>query len=158
MAGTREKVLKVAEVSMDGPNGPIVTRLYVPASGTGPYAVLIWFHGGGFILGDLEVADGTCRAIANRSGAAVVSVDYRLAPEHGLMASRDDCIAVTQWVHQHGAELRLDPLRLAVGGDSAGGNLAAGVAQHCATHGPQLVMQVLVYPTTDLRTNYKDHP
>lgn len=158
MAGSREKVHAVADFSIDGPNGPIATRLYVPSSGVRPYPVLIWFHGGGFILGDLEVADGTCRAIANRSGAAVLSVDYRLAPEHPLMASRDDCIAATRWVHQHGAERGLDPQRLAVGGDSAGGNLAAVVAQHCANHGPQLTMQVLVYPATDLQTDYKDHP
>jgi acetyl esterase len=158
MAGTRERVHAVTDHSVDGPNGPIAIRLYAPAVESKPLAVLVWFHGGGFILGDLDSADGTCRALSNRSGAAVVSVDYRMAPENDLMAGRHDCIAVTRWVHEHGASFGLDPARIAVGGDSAGGNLAAVVAQHCAAHGPELVLQVLVYPATDLRIDYAGHP
>jgi len=158
MAGTREHVREVTDHTIEGPNGPIPIRVYVPAGSSGPHPVLVWFHGGGFILGDLDSADGTCRAIANRSGAAVVSVDYRLAPEHELMSGRQDCIAATRWVHEHGASLGLDCERIAVGGDSAGGNLAAVVAQHCANDGPDLALQVLVYPATDLRIDYKDHP
>jgi acetyl esterase len=158
MAGTREKVGHVVDRAIDGPDGPIRIRLYQPDGGGAPRPVLVWFHGGGFVLGCLDMSDGTCRAIANRSGAAVVSVDYRLAPEHDMSAGRRDCIAAVWWLKEHGASLGLDTARIAVGGDSAGGNLAAVAAQQCAKSGMALALQVLVYPATDLRIEYYDHP
>ena len=118
--------------------------------------VFLWFHGGGFILGDLFVGDGTCRTIANRSGAIVVAVDYRKAPEFDLYTGRKDCLAAVSWIAEHGHEIGVDPSRIAVGGDSAGGNLAAVVAQQCVRHGgPKLSLQVLAYPATHLGTDYR---
>jgi acetyl esterase/lipase len=112
--------------------------------------VLVWFHGGGFVLGDLDTADPTCRALANRSGALVVSVDYRLAPEHGPPAAVEDCLAATRWVTDHAADIGGDGSRVAVGGDSAGGTLAALVAIAARDRGIDLALQLLVYPATDL--------
>jgi acetyl esterase len=163
LLGTREAVDRVEDLEIEGPGGPMPIRIYwprrapAPASHRAPLPALVWFHGGGFIVGDLETADGTCRALANRSGAAVVSVDYRLAPEHPLLSARDDCLAATRWVHAWAERLGLDADRLAVGGDSAGGCLAAAVALDCARNGPALKLQLLVYPVTDLRRDYHDH-
>ena len=111
--------------------------------------MLVWYHGGGWVIGDLETADGTVRAMANGAGAVVVSVDYRLAPEHPFPAAVDDAIAAVAWVADNAAELGVDPARLAVGGDSAGGNLAAVVAQQVRDSGPAVAFQLLVYPVTD---------
>ena len=156
-AGTREEVGRVRDTTVPGPDGPIPIRVYEPAGASAPLPVFVWIHGGGFVLGCLDMADGTCRAIANRSGAAVVSVDYRLAPEHDLSAGRRDCIATVEWIARHANTLGCDGSLIAVGGDSAGGNLAAVVAQHCAKYGPKLALQVLAYPATDLRIDYSDH-
>jgi acetyl esterase len=157
-AGTREEVGRVRDTTVPGPDGPIPIRVYEPAGASAPLPVFVWIHGGGFVLGCLDMADGTCRAIANRSGAAVVSIDYRLAPEHDLSAGRRDCIATVEWIAKHANTLGFDGRLLAVGGDSAGGNLAAVVAQHCAKNGPKLALQVLAYPATDLRIDYSDKP
>ena len=150
-------------LSMLGGEGPAVetvedrviegvpVRLYRPAS-TSPLPVLIWFHGGGWVIGDLQTADSTCRELAVRASCAVVSVDYRLAPEAPFPAAVDDVWAVTSWVASDGDELGVDTSRLAVGGDSAGGNLAAVVAQKAAAEGaPTVTFQLLVYPVTDCR-------
>jgi acetyl esterase len=128
-------------------------RLYrpkgVPASTALP--ALIYFHGGGWVIGDLETHDVLCRQLTAAAGIAVVNVDYRLAPEHKFPAAIDDAWATTQWVGAHGAALGIDPGRLAVGGDSAGGNLAAVVALLARDHGgPSLALQVLTYPVTDV--------
>lgn len=152
--GFQEEVGRVTDRDIPGPAGPVRLRVYTPAGavcGASPERpVLAWFHGGGFVVGDLFTAGATCRALANRSGAVVVAVRYRLAPEHPLEDGRSDCAAAVRWLAEHAAELGGDAARLAVGGDSAGGGIAALVAQECAGQGPGLAAQVLVYPATDL--------
>src|SRR5262245_56505362 len=134
------------------PVGDLRARLYVPskAAATGP--LLVFFHGGGWVYGDLDSHDPTCRFLAERSGVRVLSVEYRLAPEHPFPAGYDDAVAAYRWVVEHAADLGGDPDRLAVGGDSAGGNLAAGVALMAAREGLPLAFQLLVYPGTDAST------
>ncbi len=152
--GSRERVRSAHALAIPGPAGPIRLRVYTPAAGSEPRGLLAYFHGGGFIVGDLYTAGGTCRALANRSGMVVVAVGYRLAPEHPLDAGRADCLAAVEWLAEHAPQLGADPERLAVGGDSAGGLLAAAVAQECARRGrPRLAAQLLVYPATDLASD-----
>jgi acetyl esterase len=131
-------------------------RLYVPSSGfdapahrrtAGP--LLLFFHGGGFMYGDLDSHDAPCRFVAERSGVRVLAIDYRLAPEHPFPAAYDDALAAHRWLVEHADEVGADPARLAVGGDSAGGNLAAVVAIEAARAGLPLAFQLLVYPATD---------
>jgi acetyl esterase len=131
-----------------GPAGEIGVRVYWPAESQGKLPpVVMFFHGGGFAVGDLDTHDGTARQHAAAAGAVVVSVDYRLAPENPYPAAVDDAWAATQWVAAHASELAADPTRLAVAGDSAGGNLAAAVAQRArAEGGPTIAFQLLWYP------------
>lgn len=153
------EVAEVRELAAEGPHGAIPLRLYRPL-GTGPAAlpVLVYFHGGGWVIGDLETHDTLCRELANLSGCAVVAVDYRMGPEHLFPAAVDDAIAATRWVHAHAATLGLDPQRLAVGGDSAGGNLAAVVALAARDAGDlPLRFQLLIYPATDMRRIAPSH-
>ena len=131
-----------------GPAGDIPVRVFSPGDG-GPYPVLVWFHGGGWVLGGLDGGIHTLRLLANVAECVIVSVDYRLAPEHRFPAAVDDCLAATRWVAEHVAEIGADPARIAVGGDSAGGNLAAVVAQLARDDGPELAFQLLVCPVTD---------
>jgi acetyl esterase len=143
----------VKDLTADGPAGPIALRLYrpagVPASATVP--ALVFFHGGGWVIGDLETHDVLCRQLAAGAGIAVVAVDYRLAPEHRFPAALDDAWAATRWVAARAGQLGIDAGRLAVGGDSAGGNLAAVVALLARDHGgPALALQALIYPVTDV--------
>ncbi|WP_251970394.1 alpha/beta hydrolase [Sphaerotilus microaerophilus] len=148
-----------------GPASPIPARLYRPlqaAQQPGELPVLVYFHGGGWTIGDLDTHDTLCRQLANGSGCAVVSVDYRLAPEHAFPAAVDDAVAATRWVHQHAASLGLDARRIGVGGDSAGGNLAAVVAltlRDAARGGVPLPLrlQLLIYPATDMRAVAPSH-
>lgn len=126
--------------------GGIGARLYRPVDGT--TGLLVWFHGGGWVIGDLDSTEDVCRSLATRSGHCVLSVDYRLAPDHPFPAPLEDCITATRWAHEHAGELGIDPARIAVGGDSAGGNLAAVVANIAPV---PLVHQLLVYPVTDSR-------
>ncbi|OBI08528.1 lipase [Mycolicibacter heraklionensis] len=135
---------------IEGPGGDLPIRIYRPAgTESGPAPVVVFFHGGGFIAGDLDTHDGTARMHAAEAGGVVVSVDYRLAPEHLFPAAVDDALAATQWVSAHAAELGVDPARLAVAGDSAGGNLAAVVAQLARDNGgPAIAFQLLWYPAT----------
>jgi acetyl esterase/lipase len=141
------------DTSVAGPAGDVAVRVYEPAGSSAEGPTVVWFHGGGFCVGDLESTDGTCRRLATASGMRVVSVDYRLAPEHPYPAGVDDCWAALRWVGEHAAELGGDPDRIAVAGDSAGGNLAAVMA-HLAREngGPALAFQLLWYPvvTADL--------
>jgi acetyl esterase len=155
-------VAQVQDLQATGPAGPIGLRLYRPlqpaATGSAALPVLVYFHGGGWVIGDLDTHDTLCRELANGAGCAVVAVDYRMAPEHRFPAAVDDCLAATSWVQRNAATLRLDATRLAVGGDSAGGNLAAVVALAARDAGqPALVFQLLIYPATDMRRGAPSH-
>jgi acetyl esterase len=142
---------RVEDRSVPGPAGAIPVRVYWPSEERG-LPILVWFHGGGWVLGSVEQDDANCRRAAERSGAIVVSVEYRMAPEDVAPASFDDCYAATAWAAEHASELGGDASRLAVGGASAGGNLAAAVALHARDHGgPAIAYQLLVYPVTDSR-------
>jgi acetyl esterase len=140
--------------------GGIPLRLYRPPGSrdVDRLPVLVYFHGGGWVIGDLDTHDVLCRELANGSGCAVAAVDYRLAPEHPFPAAVDDAIAATRWVRAHAASLSLDATRLAVGGDSAGGNLAAVVALAARdADDPPLAFQLLIYPATDMRCTAESH-
>lgn len=148
-----EEVARVENRTFPGPAGDVPTRIYSPA-GAGPHPALVFFHGGGWVLGDLDTVDGPCRALTNQAGCVVVSVDYRLAPEHKFPACLDDCAAAVRWVSQNAEALGIDGGRIAIGGDSAGGNLTATVAlQNRDAGGPALCHQLLIYPVTDSRRN-----
>lgn len=135
-----------------GPAGELRIRIYRPVDALSPTPALLFFHGGGWVIGTIDTHDVVCRALTEASKATVISVDYRLAPEHPFPAAIDDCEAATRWVAEHGDEIGVDGSRLAVCGDSAGGNLAAAVALSCAK-GPRISAQALVYPVTDLSTD-----
>jgi len=183
-SGTGEPVGRVTDLTIPGPGGPQRIRVYEPASDGGDHArvasvdggvrehgsgesfmsggggagrarpALVYFYGGGWTLGNLETCDAVCRALANAAGIATVSVEYRLAPEHPFPAAVDDCYAGLVWVAEHAARIGVDPARLAVGGDSAGGNLAAAVTLLSRDEGgPALRHQLLVYPNTDCQWN-----
>lgn len=138
--------------------GPVPLRLYRPIESGAPLPALVYFHGGGWVIGDLDTHDTLCRQLANASGWVIVAVDYRLAPEHPYPAAVDDCIAATYWVYSHAAELGIDAARVAVGGDSAGGNLAAVVALAARdARDLPLVYQLLIYPATDNRRIAPSH-
>jgi acetyl esterase len=151
MLGPGEEVFAVEDRAIPGPLGEIPVRIYTP-QGPGPFGVLVFYHGGGWVIGDLDSHDRECRAICNATPCVVVSVDYRLAPEHCFPAAPEDAYAALEWVAQHAAELGGDPERLAVGGDSAGGNLSAVVSLLARDRkGPSLKFQLLVYPAVDVR-------
>ncbi len=156
--GEPEPVHEVANLKITGPGGELPLRLYRPArrlyrpASERPLPALIYFFGGGWVLGTIDTADGVSRSLANASGALVVVVGYRLAPEHRFPAAIDDCYTAVRWIAGHAAEIGADPARLAVGGDSAGGNLAAGVALRARADGPALAGQLLVYPNTETAT------
>jgi acetyl esterase len=160
LQGEPVEVASVQDRTVPGPAGEIPVRVYTPA-GEGPFPVVVYFHGGGWVIGDLEVVDQPCRQLASAAGAIVVSVDYRLAPEHRDPAAFDDSYAATVWVGAHAAEIGGDPARLAVAGDSAGGNLAAAVALAARDRGgPELAAQLLIYPVTDFNfgtASYQDN-
>ena len=143
-ASSAEDLADVASVAERDIAG-VPCRIVTP-HGDGPFPVLIWLHGGGWVIGSAELSLPTARDLACGAGCVVVSVDYRLAPEHRFPAAPDDCVAVARWVLEHAGALDGDPRRVAVGGDSAGGNLAAVVAIEVRG----LVLQLLVYPATDL--------
>lgn len=142
-------VASIEDRTIPGPAGAIPIRVYRP-SAAATLPALVFFHGGGWVVGDIETHDTVCRHLAMRGACVVISVDYRLAPEHQFPAPVEDCVAATEWTAANAAALGIDPARLAVGGDSAGGNLAAVVAL-VARRGdsPRLSHQVLIYPATD---------
>ena len=145
-------IMATEDHTIPGPAGPIPVRLYRPCAGTLP--VVMYFHGGGWVIGDLESHDAPLRDLANVSGCLVVAVDYRLAPEHPFPAAVDDCYAALLYVAQHAASFGGDSSRLAVAGDSAGGNLAAVTALLARDRqGPALRHQLLIYPVTDYNLN-----
>ena len=142
----------VRNLNADGPQGQIPLRVYRPVGGSAtPLPVYVYFHGGGWVIGDLETHDVICRQLTAASEACIISVDYRLAPEHKFPAAADDAWAATRWIVANAGALGVDATRLAVGGDSAGGNLAAVVALMARdAGGPAIALQVLIYPVTDL--------
>ncbi|SPM32528.1 Acetyl esterase/lipase, partial [Mycobacterium rhizamassiliense] len=138
------------DLTIPGPDCPLPVRHYRPDV-EGPAPLLVFFHGGGFVVGDIESHDGLCRMICRDAAIHVLSVDYRLAPEHKAPAAVEDCVAAYRWALGHAVELGADPSRIGIGGDSAGGNLAAFVALRSRDEGiPQPVLQVLLYPVLDL--------
>jgi acetyl esterase len=149
-AGNAEEVGRVEDLEIPHPDRPIPIRIYTPAA-AGPFPCLVYFHGGGWVVCDLDTHDVVCRAIARRAGAVVVAVDYRLSPEYRFPAAVEDCYAATSWVAANSARLEVDPRRIAVGGDSAGGNLSTVMCLKARDEGgPALALQVLVYPVTNL--------
>ena len=155
-------VHEVRDLSMTGPGGTVPLRLFrpAPAGGSGALPLLVYFHGGGWTIGDLDTHDVLCRQLALAGGCAVLSVDYRLAPEHRFPAAVDDCVAATRWARAQAGALGVDARRIVVGGDSAGGNLAAVVAlveRDAATAGAPLAGQLLIYPATDMRAVAPSH-
>jgi len=144
-----EPVGAVRNFTIDGPASGVPIRIYTPV-GDVPFPVLVYFHGGGWVLGDLDTHDPICRALTNAADCVVVSVDYRRAPEHPFPAPLRDCYAATRWVSENPGVVHGDSDQIAVGGDSAGGNLAAAVAQIARdTDGPSLAYQLLLYPATN---------
>jgi acetyl esterase len=159
-AGEPEAVAKIENRTIPGPVGTIPVRVYTPEA-PAPLPVLVFYHGGGWVIGNLDSHDGTCRTLANAARCLVVSVDYRLAPEHPFPAPAEDCYAALRWVADNAKPLGGDPGRIAVGGDSAGGNLSAVVSQMARDRkGPRLVYQLLIYPVTDApstNASYRDN-
>ena len=156
----REAVASVRDHRVAVEGGVIVVRVFTP-HGEGPRPALVYFHGGGWVTGDVDTHEGICRTLANAAGCIVASVDYRCAPEFTFPTAAEDAYAATRWVVEEAASLGVDTRHLAVCGDSAGGNLAAAVALMARDRGgPQLALQVLVYPVTDCdfdRASYKDN-
>ncbi|HEV2688786.1 MAG TPA: alpha/beta hydrolase [Bryobacteraceae bacterium] len=150
VGGTVEPVRTVENLRIPGPESDVPIRVYTPDTPS-PRPALVYFHGGGWVVCDLDMYDVVCSALARRSGAVVISVDYRLAPEHKFPAAVIDSYAATRWVAANAARLEIDSNRLCVGGDSAGGNLAAVISQKSRDeNGPPIALQVMVYPVTDL--------
>jgi acetyl esterase len=151
-----EAVGSVTARTIPGPGGAIPIRIYRPKDPL--KGALVYFHGGGWVVGSLEGADGTCRALANRSRCVVISIGYRLAPETKFPGPVDDAYAATRWVSENAAELRIDPARIAVGGSSAGGNLAAAVSLVARERGgPKIAFQLLTVPVAELSSKADSH-
>ena len=152
VVGGTQPIGAIRDIVIDGPGGPLPLRLYTPAARLNEDRVptMLFIHGGGMVYGgDHGTHDAACRFLAEQSGVQLLSVDYRLAPEHPYPAGVEDCIAACDWMFAHAAEIDADPDRLAVGGDSAGGFFSAVVAIHAAEAGQHLAFQLLIYPVTD---------
>lgn len=148
----RAPVTAVANRVISGPAGPLPLRIYMPP-GEGPFPAMVFFHGGGFVLGSVASHENVARQLARRTGTVVISVDYRLAPEHPYPAAVEDAYAAVEWAAEHAAAFQGDPARLMVAGDSAGGNLAAAVALKARDEaGPAIRLQVLLYPALTVQT------
>jgi acetyl esterase len=151
-----EAVGSLTARTIPGPGGPMAVRIYRPKDPL--HAALVYFHGGGWVVGSLESADASCRALANRSRCVVISIDYRLAPETKFPGAVDDAYAAVRWVADNAAELRIDPTKIAVGGASAGGNLAAAVSLLARDRGgPKIAFQLLTVPVTELSSKAASH-
>jgi len=151
--GEVEAVGKVEDRTIKGPGGDIPIRIYTP-NGRGPFPLLVYFHGGGWVVGSIETVDASCRSLTNLANCITVSVDYRLAPEHKFPAAPDDCYAATTWAALNAASIHGDPKRMAIGGESAGANLAAAVALMAQERGaPSIALQLLLYPVMDYACN-----
>lgn len=151
----RAPLPRVENLKLPGAEGELAARLYAPSDARLP--VLLYFHGGGFTIGSIETHDSLCRQLAMRSGAAVISLDYRLAPEHKFPAAVDDCWTVMKWLSGAADSLGLDGTRIAVGGDSAGGTLAAVSALHARDIGLKLALQLLITPGTTAHADTPSH-
>ncbi|EJM67498.1 esterase/lipase [Pseudomonas sp. GM50] len=150
-------VTNVRELSIESHGRPLPLRLYTPP-GQGPFAVLMFFHGGGWVTGDLDTHDGFCRLMCEWASCAVVAVDYARPPEHVFPAAVQDCCAATDWVVERGQSLRLDPSRIAVAGGGSGGGLAAIICQWASDQGkPQIMFQLLLYPLLDCLAQNPSH-
>ena len=143
--GALDEVAEIEDADADG----VPVRIYRPSADEERSMALVYFHGGGWVIGSIDTHDGPCRALAKRTGVVVVSVGYRLAPEHKFPAGLDDAWTATQWVYNRSADLKLDSERIGVAGDSAGGTLAAVVARRGRDFGVPLALQLLLYPATD---------
>ena len=150
------KDVQTRDLSIGGAAGERPARLYTPPGAAAVTAGLVYFHGGGFVIGDLDTHDGLCRRLAARAGVRVLSVDYRLAPENPFPASHDDALAATKWAFDHAAEIGFDPKRIAIGGDSAGGNLSAVIAHELNGDASyRLAFQLLLYPALSMEGKTK---
>lgn len=157
LAGEPEEVRKVENRMIPGPGGEIPVRIYTP-EGNGPFPILVYYHGGGWVIGNLETVDVPCRMLTNKASCIVVSVDYRLAPEHKFPAAVEDAYAAAKWAVEEASSIGGDSNRVAVGGDSAGGNLAAAVALMARDKKDlKLVYQMLIYPATNHDFNTDSH-
>jgi len=157
LAGEPVPLPKVMDMHVGTRSGDVPIRVYAPSPKT-PLPVFIYIHGGRFISGNLDTHDAICRRIAQLAGCMVVGVDYRLAPEHQFPAALQDVDAVASWIASHGEEIDADPLKIAIGGDSAGGNLAAGATLLARDRGnPSFTCQVLVYPMLDATCSFPSH-
>jgi acetyl esterase len=149
---------RVEDIRIPGPAGEIPARVYADSVGGAPLPVVAYFHGGGWVQGDLETHHGLCARLAKHAGVLVVAIDYRLAPEHKFPAAVDDCLAAYRWLRANGRDLDADTARVAVAGDSAGGNLSAVVSQLAASSGtPVPTCQVLIYPAVDFSLETDSH-
>ena len=156
-AGDPAPVARVEDRMIPGPNGEIPIRIYTP-SGDGPFGALVYFHGGGWVVGSIDMTDQPCRMITNAAGCLTVSVDYRLAPEHKFPAGPEDCYTATKWVMDNAAALGCDAARIAVGGTSAGATLATATALMARDRGgPKIAYQLLVYPATRRELDTPSH-
>lgn len=154
------KIASAGALIIPGPAGDIPARLYkplTPRQSDGLSPCLVFFHGGGWVIGNIDSHDVVCRTLADEGQLTVISVDYRLAPEHRFPAAVEDAIAATEWIFGNARQLGIDASRLMVGGDSAGGNLAAVVAINAREAGPKLAGQVLIYPATDFAMTHPSH-
>jgi acetyl esterase len=161
LGGPPGHIAKVENLIIPGPAGNLPIRVYTP-DGSSPFPVLVYFHGGGWVICNLDTHDSLCRALANAASCVVASVDYRLAPEHPFPAAAEDAYAATRWIADNAPQINVNPTRIAVGGDSAGGNLAAVVSLMLRDKkGPPLRYQVLIYPVVNLSSfdtnSYREH-
>ena len=155
--GPYDEVDSVTELTIPSPSGSMAARVYKPA-GKGPHPILVYYHGGGWVLGSLDSHDRGVRGLTKAGGCVSVSVEYRLAPENPFPAAVSDCLVALEWISQNAGQFDGDPSRIAVGGDSAGGNLAAVTAIAARESGPDLAFQLLIYPVVDsdlTRHSYK---
>jgi acetyl esterase len=154
------ELASVKPLDAAGPNGAIPMRVYRPKilrESNGHAPCLVFYHGGGWVIGDLDSHDAVCRTLAHEGQLLVIAVDYRLSPEHKFPTAVNAAIAAAQWIAANADSLGIDPARLMVGGDSAGGNLSAVVALNAREHGPKIAGQLLIYPATDFRMSHPSH-